>query len=108
MDGTIAALYAQAGYTARIAHDAATGPQAAVAMAQVMTEELLKQEKGQVQQVAKGEEARVADDKQDKHQSPQHDFGSRRRSRNELPPETDDDPGQADSPLVGNLLNLKV
>ena len=106
IDPTIAVLYAQTGYTARVVHEAATAPQAAVAMAKVMAEEMLRHEQKQVQRTEKGGEARVASDG---GQSPgQMPFGSRRRNRNPQPPPEDDAPKPAEDALVGNLLNLKV
>lgn len=107
LDPTMAIIYAQSGYTARVVHEAASAPQTAGAMARVMTEELLRQEQSQVQRTAKGDEARVGGDA---GQSPgQMPFGSRRRNRNTMP--TSDANSAQDeslSPLVGNFLNVKV
>lgn len=107
IDPTIAMLYAQTGYTARVAHDAVTGPQAAVAMSRVLAQEMVKQEQQQVQRMQNTGEARVATD--DSHEgSGQMPFGSRRRNRPPRPEPETDEPSPPDTPLVGNLLNLKV
>ncbi len=106
MDGTIAALYAQTGYTARVVHDAATGPQSHVAMSQLVAEEMRKLEQGQVQEVTKIEDARVTDNKE--HKKREQQAGGQRRDAQAAPPPEEDEPGEADSPLVGNLLNVKV
>lgn len=110
LDPTMAILYAQTGYTARVAHEAATAPQTSAAMARLMTEELMRQQQSQVQRMEKGDEARVAAD--GKQHSGQMPFGSRRRNRQ---PQKDDESSASDTmpdatltPLLGNLLNLKV
>ena len=106
MDGTIAALYAQTGYTARVVHDAATGPQSHVAMSQLVAEEMRKLEQGQVQEVTKIEDARVTDNTE--HNKKEQQAGGQRHDPQDSPSPDADDPGEADSPLVGNLLNVKV
>lgn len=106
LDPTMAILYAQTGYTARVAHEAATAPQTAGAMARVMAEELLRQEQRQVQRMEKGDEPRVAGEGgQHPGQTP---FGSRRRNRRAFVPSEETAPEATLSPLVGNFLNLKV
>lgn len=108
IDPTIAVLYAQTGYTARAVHEAATAPQTAVAMARVMAAELVKQEQKQVQGAQKGGETRVADGGEDRRQD-SFPFGSRRRNRTaQPPPDAEEAPSGGETPLVGNLLNLKV
>lgn len=108
IDPTIAALYAQTGYTARVAHEAATAPQTSVAMAKIVAEQMLRQEQQQVQGAQKSDEARVTD-KEGERGRERTPFGSRRRKRAPPPPETGEEPSdQPDAPLVGNLLNLKV
>lgn len=106
IDPTIAVLYAQTGYTARVVHEAATAPQTSVAMARVLADEMLRHEQQQVQRTEKGDEARVASDSgRDPGQMP---FGSRRRQRNPKPPPEEEQPRGSEGPLIGNLLNLKV
>lgn len=108
IDPTIAVLYAQTGYTARVVHEAATAPQTAGAMARVMAEESSRQEQRQVQSAQKSDESRVAD-KEGERGRGQSPFNSRRRNRSAPPAENDDEsPDRPDSPLVGNFLNLKV
>lgn len=105
IDPTIPVLYAQTGYTARVVHEAATAPQTAVTMARVMAEEMLRHQQQQVQSLEKGDEARVTDDAGQQKQPP---FGSRRRKRQRPQEETEAAPSLMDTPLVGNLLNVKV
>lgn len=101
---TIPALFAQTGYTARVAHEAATAPQTAQSMARVMAEELLRQEQKQVPVVDNTDEPRIADrGGQENRQTP---FGNRRRNRQQHT--EDPSPSPAEAPLVGNLLNIKV
>ena len=107
IDPTIAVLYAQTGYTARVAHDAATAPQAAGAMSRVLAEEMTKLEQQQVQRMQGSQESRVAADSNSGGGGGQH-FGSRRRNRPPPPPPEDSEPSTPQTPLVGNLLNLKV
>lgn len=109
IDPTIAVLYAQTGYTARASHDAATGPQAATAMARAMAEEVTKLEQHQVQRLQSTGESRVAtDDSQERQGSNGMPFGNRRRNRPPPPELESDEPTNSTAPLVGNLLNLKV
>lgn len=109
IDPTIAILYAQTGYTSRAAHDAATGPQAAIAMSRLLAQEVAKQEQQQVQSLqSAGESLVTKDDREDEHGGQGVPFGSRRRNRPPPPELEDDEPSKPDGPLVGNLLNLKV
>ena len=106
IDPTIAVLYAQTGYTARVAHDAATGPYAAGAMSRHMAEETAKLERNQVQSTEDTEGTLIAKDGSQQRGS---QFGSRRRNRPQSEAEAENEtPSLSDTPLVGNLLNLKV
>ncbi len=105
IDATIAVLYAQTGFTGRAAHDASTGPQAALAMSRAIANEMSKLEKQQIQSVEAGDESRVADNNNKDGRS-NGQFGSRRRKRQEL--ETSDEPSTPTTPHVGNFLNIKV
>ena len=107
INATIAVLYAQTGYTARAAHDASTGPQAALAMSRAMATEMAKLEQQQVQSVDPSVESRVTDD-EDSGQDKQSHYGSRRRNRPPPLPTDSMEPTMPDTPLVGNLLNIKV
>ncbi|MEG2172852.1 MAG: hypothetical protein RRY29_06285 [Desulfovibrionaceae bacterium] len=107
IDPTIAVLYAQTNYTARFSHDAAVAPQTAAAMSRVMAEELARQEHQQVQKLDKGGEVQVGDKQGGTSQG--HTFGSRRKNRQMVPEEMEDENAPSgDNPLLGNLLNVKV
>ncbi len=104
IDATIAVLYAQTGFTGRAAHDAATGPQAALAMSRAIANEMSKLENQQIQSVEAGAESRVTDNNtKDGRNNGQ--FGSRRRKRQS---QEDDEPTTPNMPHIGNLLNIKV
>lgn len=111
IDPTIAVLYAQTGYAARAAHDAAVAPQTAAAMSRVMAEEAARLEQQQVQQVNKGDAGRIATEDEEK-QERDMPFGSRRKKRAQLlaqdGEESEDPASGPPTPLVGNLLNMKV
>lgn len=110
IDPTIAVLYAQTGYAARAAHDAAVAPQTAAAMSRVMAEEAARLEQKQVQQIHKGDAGRIAAEDEGR-QNQEMPFGSRRRKRAELleqEEDAEDGTSGPPTPLVGNLLNLKV
>ncbi len=105
IDATIAVLYAQTGFTGRAAHDASTGPQAALAMSRAIANEMSKLEKQQIQSIEHSDESRVADNNKQDGRNEGH-FGSRRRKRQDHT--GDDEPSNSNAPLVGNLLNIKV
>ncbi len=105
IDATIAVLYAQTGFTGRAAHDASTGPQAALAMSRAIANEMSKLEKQQIQSVENTVESRIAGEGQQGSQG-RGNFGSRRRQRQHSP--EDDEPSAPSGPMVGNLLNIKV
>lgn len=110
IDPTIAVLYAQTGYAARAAHDAAVAPQTAAAMSRVMAEEAARLEQKQVQQVHKGDASRITAEDEGR-QNQEMPFGSRRRKRAELlarEEDAEDEPSSLPTPLMGNFLNLKV
>lgn len=105
IDPTIAVLYAQTNFAARFSHDAAVAPHTAAAMSRVMAEEVARQEHQQVQKTEQGGEVLVGKDGEGSHG---HRFGSRRKSR-QLAPEAETEKGSsADTPLLGNFLNVKV
>lgn len=106
IDPTMAVLYAQTNFAARFSHDAAVAPHTASAMSRIMAEEMARQEQQQVQKTEKTGEMQVGDDEGSAGQG--HSFGSRRRQRQLVPEAESDAPSLSDTPLVGNLLNVKV
>lgn len=106
IDTTMAVLYAQSGLSTSVANAAVVAPQAAVAMSRVLAAEQARMER---QQVEKTDKTDGPDIQPDGHHGSAW-FGSRRgRARRALlaPEEPDGDRPSA-SPLVGNLLNVKV
>ena len=106
IDTTMAVLYAQSGLSTSVANAAMVAPQAAVAMSRVLAAEQARMER---QQVEKSEKTDGPDIQPDGHHGSSW-FGSRRwRARRAgLAPEDEEDARPAASPLVGNLLNVKV
>ena len=108
IESTMAILYAQTGLAAPIVNATAVGPQAAAAMSRTLAAEMAKQEQQQVNKTEpQAEGAKVSPDAQNKQEEQM--FGNRRKRRPfQAPPEEDDEPRPSGSPLVGNLLNLKI
>ncbi len=106
IDTTMAVLYAQSGLSTSVANAAVVAPQAAVAMSRVLAAEQARRER---QQVEKSEKPEGPDIQPDGHRGSAW-FGSRRRRarRGPLAPEEPDEARPSASPLVGNLLNVKV
>jgi len=89
-----------------MSNPAAVAPQASAAMSRVLAAAMAKQEQQQVSQAEPGSQTALSPDAD--HRETPH-FGSRRRKRPPQPAEEkDDSPGEAPSPLIGNLLNIKV
>lgn len=103
VDATMAVLYAQTSLATSLSNATAVAPQASAAMSRVLAAAMAKQEQQQVTRTEAGSQAALTPDAEHKG-SPQ--FGSRRRRR--PPPEPETPSGEASSPLVGNLLNIKV
>lgn len=104
-DPTIAVLYAQTTYAARFVHDAAVSPQTGSTMSKLIAEEMVKQEQQQVQKSEQSGEVQVG---KDGGGSQGHQFGSRRKNRQLVPASDEESAPSRDTPLVGNLLNVKV
>lgn len=107
VDATMAVLYAQTGLAAPLANAAAVAPQASLAMSRVLAAEMARQEQQQIEKTEPGNKAKLSPDG---HNNGDPQFGSRRRKRPppSALPEEDDVPRASASPLVGNLLNVKV
>lgn len=105
-DPTIAVLYAQTTYAARFVHDAAVSPQTGSTMSRLMAEEMAKQEQQQVQKSEQSGEVQVGKDGGGGSQG--HNFGSRRKNRQMMPDPEEESAPSRETPLLGNLLNVKV
>lgn len=102
----MAVLYAQTNLAAPFAHAAVSGPQAALAMSRVLATEMARQQQYQVEKAEKTEKASIGPDGRG---GSGQQFGSRRRTRAFLDACDDDEQsGASASPLIGNLLNMKV
>ena len=102
----MAVLYAQTALAAPFANSAAVAPQAALAMSRVLAAEMAKQERQHVEKSEKTDGSTVSDGS-GKKRPPL--FGSRRAGRVRRDAETDEDErGATLSPLVGNLLDIKI
>jgi hypothetical protein len=102
----MAVLYAQTALATPITSSAAAAPQAALAMSRVLAAEMAKQEQQHVEKSERADAPRVADGGGKKRQPP---FGSRRSKRAPHAASAgEDEPAPTTSPLVGNLLNMKV
>ncbi len=104
VDATMAVLYAQTNLATSLSNATAVAPQASVAMSRVLAAAMAKQEQQQVTQAEPGSQTSLSPDADHKG-APQ--FGSRRRRR-PPPPEPEPPVSESSSPLVGNLLNIKV
>ncbi len=104
VDATMAVLNAQTNLATSVSNAAAVAPQASTAMSRVLAAAMAKQEQQQVAQTDPSHQAALTPDAE-KRGAPQ--FGSRRKRR-PPPPEPEPATGEMTSPLVGNLLNIKV
>ncbi|WP_165079346.1 MULTISPECIES: hypothetical protein [unclassified Desulfovibrio] len=106
IDTTMAVLYAQSGLSTSVANAAAVAPQASLAMSRVLAAEQARMER---QQVEKSEKTDGPDIQPDGHHGSSW-FGSRRWRGRRAPLEAEEPDGArpSASPLVGNLLNVRV
>lgn len=102
VDTTLAVLYAQSGLSTNVANAAMVAPQASLAMTRVLAAEAARQERDQVAKSEKTAEGKIHKDGDDRRQ-PQ---GRLRRRRRQQPVQ------EAEvlftTPVIGNLLNVKV
>ncbi len=106
IDPTVAILYAQTNLTSRAAHEAAVGPQSALAMSRAIASEMSKQEQKQVQSPEPGVEARIAGDGDSQSGRGHAGAGGRRKGHDDESLEEENVPQK--SKHIGNLLNVKV
>ncbi|MBQ9453370.1 MAG: hypothetical protein IJU65_08790 [Desulfovibrio sp.] len=103
IDATMAVLYAQTGMATSMANAAVVAPQASAAMSRMLAAEMARQEQHHITKSEDSNKMSLTPDAE-QHNAPQ--FGSRRRRR--TPPTTEEDDTPIASPLLGNLLNMKV
>lgn len=104
VDTTMAVLYAQSGLS-NTANAAMVAPQAAVAISRALAAEAARQERQQVEKSEKADEAFVRGEEG----SGKGFFQSRLRTRRRQSESSrDEDALRPKSPIVGNLLNVKV
>ena len=104
VDTTMAILYAQTGLAAPFANAAAVGPQAAAAMSRMLATEMAKLEQQQIEKVETTEKPNVSSDGR---KGGRRGFG-RHRHQHFAKQVEQEQPRPSESPLVGNLLNMKV
>ena len=104
VDTTMAILYAQTNLAAPFANAAAVAPQAAAAMSRMLASEMAKLEQQQVEKIEKSDKPNISSDGR---QGGRGRF-ARRRHQHFAKQADSEEPRPAESPLVGNLLNMKV
>lgn len=102
VDTTMAVLYAQSGLSTNVANAAMVAPQASLAMTRMLAAEAIRQERYQIEKNEKTEEGRINKDNQQSR--PFQGRLRRRKSRIEVKEEEI----LATTPVIGNLLNVKV
>lgn len=103
VDTTLAVLYAQSNLS-NAANVAMVAPQASLAMTRVLAAEAMRQERQQVEKNEKTDNPNINQEEGEKKGF----FQSRLRARRNKPAEEEDLPPRAKSPIIGNLLNVKV
>lgn len=103
VDTTMAVLYAQSGLSNQ-ANVAMVAPQASMAMTRVLAAEAMRQERMQVEKGEKTEEANINKDGGGRRGL----FMSRRQARRERDADSTVETASPKSPIIGNLLNVKV
>ena len=105
VDATMAVLYAQTGLAAPLANAAAVAPQASLAWSGVRAAYLPRHQNKQIEKPQNADAPNIAPAGRGGGNA---QFGSRRRKRPQPYDAEDDEPRASPSPLVGNLLNVKV
>ncbi len=103
---TVGMIYAQMGFTARVASDAVTAPETSLAMSRAIAQEMAKLEQDQVQAPDPTVESRVTDENVDENGG-NRQFAKEQRKQKSTESEEEEVSVSAD-PLVGNLLNIKI
>lgn len=101
VDTTMAVLYAQSGLSTNVANAAMVAPQAAVAMSRVLAAEAARQERDQVEKSENADKAQIQE-----KDSGRRFFHSRLRNRRAVA--ADEEEPLRSTPIIGNLLNVKV
>ncbi len=102
---SVGLMYAQTGFATRVASDATTAPEVALAMSRTIANEMAKLEQNQVQAPESSVEARVADNGEHESKHSRGNFETLERNASKSDKE---EPQPSPDPLVGNLLNIKV
>ncbi len=100
----IGLLNAQMGLASRVASDASTGPESALAMSRVIAQEMSKLEQNQVQAAENISKSKIADEQSKEKNSNKQHAGNERKKHNF----SEEEVSVSTDPLVGNLLNLKI
>lgn len=103
VDTTLAVLYAQSNLS-NAANVAMVAPQASLAMTRVLAAEALRQERYQIEKSDKTDKPGINADEGGKKGF----FQSRLRARRARKEAAKDEAPPAKSPIIGNLLNVKV
>lgn len=102
VDTTMAVLYAQSGLS-NAANVSMVAPQASLAMTRVLAAEAMRQERQQVEKSGKSEKSGINPDAQNRNGF----FRTRMRNRHAQDGEGDSENART-TPILGNLLNVKV
>lgn len=106
VNATMAVLYAQTGLGTSLANAAVVTPQTSATMSRVLAAEMARHEQQQVTKSEPGSQTALSPDARHNGSAPQ--FGNRRKKRAPFPAAEDLPAGESASPLVGNLLNIRV
>ncbi len=104
---TLSLISAQMGFTSRVASDAATGPEATLAMSRAIAQEMAKLEQDKVQTPDPTTESRVTDENVDEN-GHNRQFAREQRGKKEVEEEEEEQVRTSADPMVGNLLNIKI
>lgn len=104
VDTTLAVLYAQSGLSTNIANAAMVAPQASLAMSRMLAVEQARQERQQVEKNEKADQALIRKDG-GRQGGP---FGGRLRGKKRHLEATGEEEPLQVTPILGNLLNVKV
>lgn len=102
VDTTLAVLYAQSGLSTNVANAAMVAPQASLAMTRVLAAEALRQERYQIEKNEKTEEGRIQKDNDSRK------FFAGRLKRRKPKNLVEEEEVLFTTPVIGNLLNVKV
>lgn len=102
VDTTLAVLYAQSGLSTNVANAAMVAPQASLAMTRMLAAESARQERYQIEKNEKAEEGRIHKDNGERNP-----FVGRLKRRAKKS-RAEEEEALFTTPVIGNLLNVKV